>query len=111
MITVASKEPQILPLLSECSLHPVALREQQDRYRRLGRDLVDIQRDRCRLIATFSQNVDTNLVRRTIEVEHECCRFFTLAYDAAEHRLAITVEDWAQDPALDALHYSLGANR
>jgi hypothetical protein len=72
MITVASKEPQILPLLSECSLH---------------------------------------LVRRTIAVEHECCPFFTLAYDAAEHRLAITVEDWAQDPALDALHYSLGANR
>jgi hypothetical protein len=108
---MAGNEPQPLPLLAECKLDLPGLRKQRDRYATLGRDLVGIEREPGRLIATFAQNVDEGLVRETIEVERECCPFFTLAYDAGGHRLSITVDEPVQDPALDALRYSLSAPR
>jgi hypothetical protein len=113
MVVMASREqePQPLPLLAECRLDLAGLRRQRDRYATLGRDLVGMEREPGRLIATFSEHVDDGLVRETIEVERECCPFFELAYDAAGHRLSITVEEPVQDPALDALQYSLRAPR
>ncbi len=108
---MAQNELHLLPLVSECGLEPEALRVQQERYATLGRDLVDVERKQGRLIATFTPDVAADLIRETIEVERECCPFLTLAYDATDHRLSITVQDPAQDPALDALHYSLSANR
>jgi hypothetical protein len=104
---MAHNEPQMLPLVSECSLDPEAIRVQRKRYAALGRDLVDFERQRGRLTATFAPTVDGDLVRETIEVERECCPFFALVYDPAESRLSITVDDPAQEPALDALRYSL----
>jgi hypothetical protein len=100
-------EPQLLPLVSECSLDPEALQVQRKRYATLGRDLVDVERERGRLTATFAPNVDGDLVRETIEVERECCPFFALVYDPTENRLSITVDNPAREPALDALRYSL----
>ena len=104
---MAHNDPQLLPLVSECNLDPEGLQVQRKRYAALGRDLVDVDRERGRLTATFAPNVDGDLVRETIEVERECCPFFALVYDPTENRLSITVDDPAQEPALDALRYSL----
>jgi hypothetical protein len=108
---MAHDEPQLLPLVSDCGLDTDALGVQGARYASLGRELVEVERSRGRLIASFTANVDADLVRETIEVERECCPFFTLAYDDADHRLSITVQDPSQNAALDALQYSLNANR
>jgi hypothetical protein len=104
---MAHNDPQLLPLVSDCNLDPEALQVQRKRYATLGRDLVDVERERGRLTATFARSVDGDLVRETIEVERDCCPFFALVYDSTENRLSITVDDPAQEPALDALRYSL----
>jgi hypothetical protein len=104
---MADDDPQLLPLVSECNLDAEALQVQRKRYATLGRDLIDLERERRRLTATFAPSVDGDLVRETIEVERDCCPFFALVYDRTENRLSITVDDPAQEPALDALRYSL----
>jgi hypothetical protein len=104
---MAHDDPQSLPLVSECNLDAEALQVQRKRYATLGRDLIGLERERRRLTATFAPSVDGDLVRETIEVERDCCPFFSLVYDPTENRLSITVEDPAQEPALDALRYSL----
>ena len=104
-----SAEPQPLPLVDDCSLDAEGLRKQGERYVTLGSHLERIERSRGRLTATFSEDVDDALVRETIEVERECCPFFGIAYDESHHRLTITVREPGQDPALDALRHSLGA--
>jgi hypothetical protein len=104
---MSANEPQPLPLIAECHLDAPALERQRDRYSALGRELVELERNERRLDARFSPRVDEALLRETIEVERECCPFFRLSYDPTRLTLSITVDDPAQDPALDALRYSL----
>jgi hypothetical protein len=106
-LPMGQAEPQELPLIAECHLDDAALEEQRDRYAALGRELLELERRERRLEARFSPRVDEGLLRETMEVERECCPFFRLSYDSSRRSLSITVDDPAQDPALDALRYSL----
>ncbi len=105
MSTSAGQPPD--PQLAECRLDLAGLRAQRERYRGLGRHLERIERLPRRLEARFGPGVDRALLDETLEIERECCPFFALAYDATCRDLAITVEDPAQDPALDALRHAL----
>jgi hypothetical protein len=99
-------DPTPLPI-AECRLGLEGLRTQRNRYRAIGRHLESIERHRCRLDAHFTPDLDVALLREAIDVERQCCPFFAIHHDAAEHRLLITVDDPDQDPALDALQFAL----
>jgi hypothetical protein len=93
-----------LPMaVADCALEPGALREQADRYRRLGAAACVIKVDGERLLITFQSTVDRELVDATIATERRCCPFFALDYDASRRRLSISVADALRLDALDAV--------
>lgn len=98
---------QDLPI-AECRLDLAGLREQRDRYRRLGVTIEQARRGQETLAVSFGPRLDEELLRETIEVERGCCEFFTLDYAPAERRLVIGVERPEQAPALDGLAFALG---
>jgi hypothetical protein len=99
-------EPTPLPI-AECRLDLPGLHAQRERYRAIGRHLAGIERHPGRLEARFTPDLDTALVCEAIHVERGCCPFFEFRHEPAEHRLSITVDDPARDPALDAVQFAL----
>ena len=95
--------------IAECRLDLGGLREQRDRYRRLGRSVRALQRQPRRLTVAFATDVDAALLAETVAIESECCPFFALRYDANAHELRVGVTEPEQDPALDALVAALDA--
>jgi hypothetical protein len=99
-------DPAPLPI-ADCRLDLSELRAQRERYRAIGRYLEQIERHPRRLEVRFIPHLDAALLREAIELERGCCPFFEIRHDPVEHRLSITVDDPAQDPALDALQFAL----
>ena len=97
-----------LPLVDECQLDPEQLRGQRDRYRRLAEQTREVKREDERLIVTFGEDLDSELLERTIAIEQECCSFFVFDYSPAERRLTARVDPRDRLPALDALGYAFG---
>ena len=93
---------QELPI-AECRLDLEDVRRQARRYGRLGRGALEISRRPGALTVRFGPELDTELLRETIEVEGTCCPFFRFEYSAADRLLEIGVDSGEQDPALDAL--------
>lgn len=89
--------------IAECRLDIDGLREQRDRYRRLGRSVRGLQREPQTLTVAFDADVDAVMLAETIAIESECCPFFALRYDASAYQLLVSVPEPDQDPALDAL--------
>jgi hypothetical protein len=92
---------------SECRLDSTQLAEQLDRYQRLGVTAENTEQNEFELVVSLTDPVDPGLLRETIEVESRCCSFFTVRYDAAGHRLSITVDDPGRRDALRQLHVAL----
>jgi hypothetical protein len=93
-----------------CSLNESSLREQVDRYRRLGEMALTIEDRETQLVVTFGVGVDADLVRETIAIERGCCSFFTLDYDAFERRLSIGIDGSTRGDALRGLSVALRAS-
>jgi hypothetical protein len=93
----------------DCDLDLDGARVQRDRYREIGLHAVGHERGARRLVVRFADGLDEDLLAEAIAVERECCPFFSLAYDAAQRELRVTVADPRHDPALDAIAESLGA--
>jgi hypothetical protein len=100
----AGSEPR---RIAQCHLDLAAAREQADRYRRLGATATHIECRGDALTTTFGDQLDEQLLKETIAVEGDCCPFFDFAYQPAERRLSITVQQPDQRPTLDALHHAL----
>jgi hypothetical protein len=100
----SSSEP--LPI-AQCHLDVAGLRDQADRYRRLGASATQIERRDRALTATFGDELDEHLLDQTIAVESDCCSFFDFDYEPFDRRLSITVQQPDQRPALDAIHHAL----
>ena len=93
--------------IASCTLDADGMRDQADRYRRLGATAIDIEGRDGMLSATFGDELDECLLERTIAVERACCPFFGFDYQPGDRRLVITVQQPDQRPALDALHHAL----
>ena len=106
-MTNSATQPEEAREFLECRLELPALSAQRERYRTIGRHLERIERGPCRLDARFDADVNAELVLEAVEVERECCSLFSLDYDRSRRSLAITVQDPAHDPALEALHQAL----
>jgi hypothetical protein len=98
---------QELPLIAECRLDLDGLRRQRDRYRRIGEHIERLQRRPHRLEVWFEDGVDGELIRETVDVERECCPFYRIDLDEEARRLSFSVDEEAQDPALDAIRFAL----
>ena len=93
-----------------CTLNESSLREQVDRYRRLGEMALSIEDRETRLVVTFGVGVDAGLVRETVAIERGCCSFFTLDYNASERRLSIGIDGTTRGDALRGLSVALRAS-
>jgi len=96
--------------IAECRLDLARLREQRDRYGRLGTKVEETVRERGRLTVRLRAGFDQALLREAIAVERECCPFFNFEYTPERRLLEIGVDAPEQDAALDALAFALGAN-
>ena len=96
-----------LPMASSCSLDESGLRSQLARYRQAGRNAHLIERTARRLVADLDENVDAELVARTVAVEQECCPFFALTWEPGRRRLTVSVSDAEHEPALETIAFAL----
>jgi hypothetical protein len=90
-----------------CRLDEAGLRDQLARYRQISRHVETIAREPRRLVARFDPGVPRDRLERALEVERACCPSIGAEYDTDGRRLTLTVEQAAQDPALDALWEAL----
>jgi hypothetical protein len=81
-----------------------ALESTDDRPRRLCIDVSRCDRYTGRILVQFGRDLPRDRLGRALELERACCPFIGAVYDDAEgQRLALTVEQAAQEPVLDAL--------
>ncbi|HEV2980737.1 MAG TPA: hypothetical protein VGX51_04850 [Solirubrobacteraceae bacterium] len=84
------------------------MRRQVERYRRLGRGARVVERSRRHLSIELREGADLRLVAETAAIERECCPFFYVSWDRAARRLSFAVSSAEDEPALDAILFSLG---
>jgi hypothetical protein len=101
-------ERNALPHVPSCALTEDGMREQRDRYARLGRDTRSVERQGGALTIEFEEGFDRAALDEALAVERECCPFFRFAYDDGARRLVVTVREPEQLPALDAIAYAVG---
>jgi hypothetical protein len=101
---------QLPVIASSCSLDPVAMRAQLERYRTVGRNAEVIERERRRLTVRVGASVPDEVVAKLMAVERECCPFFGIEWEpeVEARRLTISVPSAAHEPALDAIGDALG---
>jgi hypothetical protein len=90
-----------------CGLDDPGLRDQLDRYRRLGQRAATVERTGLELVVVFELPVDDGLLEETLAVERGCCSFFSIGYIPDRQRLSIAVPDAARVPALEAIRSAL----
>jgi hypothetical protein len=102
--------PIELPMaIADCGLDAAALQQQAARYRELGAGAVVRRASALELTVQFAADPDRELLDATLEIERECCAFFTLEYAAADRRLTVAVSDPARAGALDEIEAAVTA--
>jgi cobalamin biosynthesis Mg chelatase CobN len=88
---------------AECTLDSSRLEDQLRRYQQLGATANSIEQQELKLVISFSARVDLGLLDETVEIERQCCSFFSLDYDASRRVLSIAVAGPERRDALAAL--------
>jgi len=91
-----------------CALSEDGLRQQLGRYRQIGARARILDRTRRHVVIDLGEDVDTELVEQAIEIERECCPFFSIDWQRARRELTISVALAENEPALDAIAFALG---
>ena len=98
-----------LPMVPpSCSLSDVERKEQLHRYRAAGEGSELIESATRRRVVRVSSSVAEALTGRLNHVEQSCCRFLEMSWNQVSRCLTISVPTDDQEPALDAIGYSLG---
>lgn len=95
--------------IEACTLTPAQARVQSQRHEQVGRSATGVAYDGDAVRIDFDATLDRAALDELIEVERECCPFFTLAYDEDARALTVSVEDAFFRPALEHLAQRLGA--
>jgi hypothetical protein len=90
-----------------CRLDERGLLAQLERYHQLSGHVEAIEREPGRLVARLDAALERGALERALDVERACCPFIGVDYDPEGRRLALTVQEAAHDPALDALYEAL----
>jgi hypothetical protein len=102
--------PVELPMvIADCGLDAAALQQQAARYRELGTRAVVRRESALEMTVQFAADPDRELLDATLEIERQCCAFFTLDYAADDRRLTVGVSDPARAGALDEIEAALTA--
>jgi SAM-dependent methyltransferase len=91
-----------------CDLDAAGLRDQLERYRRIGKGARLIERSGQHVVVEVAPE-DAGHVESAIAVERECCPFFAMTWEPDDRRLKVAVAEAEQAPALDAIASALGA--
>jgi hypothetical protein len=94
-----------------CTLDRTGMREQGERYRRLGAAVERLERGEAELVVEFGAPVDEALLGEAIAVERGCCEFFGFDWDGDARRLRVSVAQAEHGPALEMLERALAAGR
>jgi hypothetical protein len=97
-----------LPLA--CSLDEAGMAAQRARYAVVARHVVSLAHGERSLKARLDEMLDGAVLRELIDVERECCPFFDMHFDAAEHVLSVSVSSEEHEPALQAIAHGLRAD-
>ena len=101
-----------LPVLAPaCSLSEAEVHQQLARYRAAGEGALLLECAPGRRAVRIASHVPDSLLGELIDTERACCPFFSLTWDPDERRLAVSVSDAGQEPALDAICDALGISR
>jgi hypothetical protein len=95
-------------MISNCALDESGLRQQLERYGRIGEGARIVDREREVLVMELDPRVDPKLVGEATAIERECCPYFTLDWEAERRHLTISVSEAELQPALDAIAFALG---
>jgi len=90
-----------------CTLDPDGLRLQLERYNQAGARARLVNHTRRSLVVDLDEEVDTELVEKTIAIERACCPFFTLDWKPERRRLTVAVSQAEHEPALNAIAFAL----
>ncbi len=90
-----------------CRLDESGLREQLERYRRISAHTEAIERGPRSIVVRFDAGLPPGPIEHALEIERRCCPFIGADFDRADRRLALTVRDPREDPALDVLFNAL----
>ncbi len=93
---------------ASCTLDQSGLSAQHRRYRAVGDGARVLERTPRRLVIRPGTGADDELIAELIDVERECCPFFSLTWSASRRLLEISVPTAEHEPALDAIAYALG---
>jgi hypothetical protein len=97
-----------VPVPLACSLDSAGLREQGERYRRIGSGARVVERGARRLVVELPEGVAAEDVEGAIAVERECCPFFAMEWEPGVSRLSIGVARTEDEPALAVVVFALG---
>jgi catechol 2,3-dioxygenase-like lactoylglutathione lyase family enzyme len=101
-------EERTLPQVpAACSLGNEDLDVQRARFGELAAHVTGLERTGPRLVAELDDAVDEVALGELMAVERGCCPFFRLEYDEDARRLAVSVSDPDQEPALDSIEEAL----
>ena len=100
-----------LPMAPSCTLDEVSLRAQRERYRRAGRGAEIVERGPRRIVVRLAADTDPANVDRLLEVERECCPFFSLSWTPERRLLGVAVASAEHEPAIEAIVEALGLAR
>ncbi len=91
-----------------CSLDPVGLDRQLERYRTVGAEATVVERHRNRITITVGSATPMTTIEQLVATERGCCPFYELDYDPVARRLSIGVSQVEHEPALAAIAHALG---
>jgi hypothetical protein len=94
-----------------CRLDESGLRDQLERYRQISGHVEAIEREPGRVVVRFGAALLDGRLEQALDVERNCCPFIGADYDAETRRLVLTVDEAAQNPALDLLFEALSPRR
>jgi hypothetical protein len=106
--TPAGEPLEQVEVPAACSLSPVELREQRERYARLARGVSGSSFREGLLRVELSPSFDRTALEELIAVERECCPFFRFTFAPERRTLEIGVASPEHEPALAAIAHGLG---
>jgi hypothetical protein len=96
-----------MPVVPNCALDEQGMSRQLDRYRRIGLGARVLERSDRRLAVELHDGADRDLVAETVAVERECCSFVDVSWNRVARRLVFSVSRTEDEPALEAIVFSL----
>lgn len=89
--------------IPSCALTSEGVQEQRRRQQILAPSVAGSTRSRDRLVVSFNEDYDRQVLEDMIAVESECCPFFVLDLDVEARRLEVGVRSDEYASALDAI--------